>query len=161
MKTFKEFISECELVEGKVEWDNPKRPGAKGLTPREANRAKRLSLGIEDSHRNSFVAGATEYDLTDKDYERYGKLQLAHDAEKDKKVPRGKRHKYGLFKVGSFTSTDPRGVIRRQNKDHRNIPRRIDSKLYKNDERQKIYHTNDLKEPKWRKRNWKNLSKDR
>jgi hypothetical protein len=146
MKTFKEFISECELVEGKVEWDNPKRPGAKGLTPREANRAKRLSLGIEDPHRNSFVAGATEYDLTDKDYERYGKLKLAHDAEKDKKVPRDKRHKYGLFKVGSFTSTGPRGVVRRQNKDHRNLP--IDSKLYMQGERQKIYHTNDLKEPK-------------
>ena len=136
MKTFKEFISECELVEGKVEWDNPKRPGAKGLTPREVNRAARISTQVEDPNRIPSEA----------ELERYGKLKLAHDAEKDKKVPRDKRHKYGLFKVGSFTSTGPRGVVRRQNKDHRNLPK--DSKLYMQGERQKIYHTNDLKEPK-------------
>lgn len=33
MKTFREFITECELLEGKVEWDNPKRPLKSGPTP--------------------------------------------------------------------------------------------------------------------------------
>jgi len=146
MKTFKEFMLECELVEGKVEWDNPKRPLQSGLTPREKNRAKRISTNLENPDRDSF--GGKSWDLSDKDYERYGKLKLAHEAEKDKKVPRCKRHKFGLFKVGSLTSLAPKGELRRQQKGHKNIKSKVNSKLWKNDERQKIYHTNDLKEPK-------------
>jgi len=147
MKTFQEFISECyELEEGKVEWDNPKRPLQSGLTPREKNRAKRISLGVENPNRVSF--GGKSWDISDKDYERYGKLKMAHDDEKGKKTPRGKRHEFGLFKVGSLTSVAPKGEIRRQQKDHKNIKTKLNSKLYKNDERQKVYHQNDLKEPK-------------
>ena len=146
MKTFKDFISECDLVEGKVEWDNPKRPLQSGLTPREKNRAKRISIGIEEPHKSSF--GGKTFDLTDKDYERYGKLKIAHDDEKGKKTPRGKRHEFGLFKVGSLTSVAPKGEIRRQQKDHKNIKTKLNSKLWKQDERQKVYHHNDLKEPK-------------
>jgi hypothetical protein len=147
MKTYQEFILECyELEEGKVEWDNPKRPLQSGLTPREKNRAKRISLGVENPNRVSF--GGKSWDISDKDYERYGKLKMAHDDEKGKKTPRGKRHEFGLFKVGSLTSVAPKGEIRRQQKDHKNIKTKLNSKLYKNDERQKVYHQNDLKEPK-------------
>ncbi len=135
-----------EVIEGKVEWDNPKRPLQSGLTPREKNRAKRISLGVENPNKVSF--GGKSWDISDKDYERYGKLNMAHDDEKGKKTPRGKRHEFGLFKVGSLTSVAPKGELRRQQKDHKNIKTKLNSKLYKNDERQKVYHQNDLKEPK-------------
>jgi hypothetical protein len=168
MKTFQEFITEAKkcwpgykkkgtqklfgktynrcVKEGKVEWDNPKRPLQSGLTPREKNRAKRISLGVENPNKASF--GGKSWDLSDKDYERYGKLKSTHDDEKDKKVPRSKRHEYGLFKVGPYTSVAPKGELRRKQKDHKNIKTKLNSKLYKDDERQKVYHQNDLKEPK-------------
>lgn len=146
MKTFSQFILQCRLIEGKVEWDNPKRPLQSGLTPREKNRAKRISLGIEEPHKSSFT-GRT-FDLTDKDYERYGKLKIAHDEEKTKKVPRDKIHKFKQLENIEGTLIGTRGNIRRWNKDHKNIKQTINSKLYKNDERQKIYHNSDLKEPK-------------
>ena len=168
MKTFQEFISEAKkcwpgykkkgtqklfgktynrcVKEGKVEWDNPKRPLQSGLTPREKNRAKRISTNVENPDRVSF--GGKSWDVSDKDYERYGKLKMAHDDQKDKKVPRGKRHEFGLFKVGPYTSVAPKGELRRKEKDHKNIKKKINSKLYKDDERQKVYHMNDLKEPK-------------
>lgn len=135
MKTFREFILECELVEGKVEWDNPKRPLQSGLTPREKNRAKRISTNVENPNRVSF--GGKSWDISDKDYERYGKLKLAHDEQKGKKVPANKRHQFKSSK----------GELRRKQKGQKNIPIG-NSKLYKQDERQKVYHHNDLKEPK-------------
>jgi hypothetical protein len=144
-KLFGKTYNRC-VKEGKVDWDNPKKPLQSGLTPREKNRAKRISLGVENPNKNSF--GGKSWDISDKDYERYGKLKMAHDDEKDKKTPRGKRHEFGLFKVGSLTSVAPKGELRRQQKDHKNIKTKLNSKLYKNDERQKVYHQNDLKEPK-------------
>ena len=92
MKTFKKFILECELLEGKVEWDNPKRPLQSGLTPREKNRAVRKKLGIEtlDTDKPSFFKGGP----SQKDYERYGKLKLVHDEQKDKKDSKEKLHKF-------------------------------------------------------------------
>jgi hypothetical protein len=144
-KLFGKTYNRC-VKEGKVDWDNPKKPLQSGLTPREKNRAKRISLGVENPNKASF--GGKSWDLSDRDYERYGKLKTAHDDEKGKKTPRGKRHEFGLFKVGSLTSVAPKGEIRRQQKDHKNIKTKLNSKLYKNDERQKVYHQNDLKEPK-------------
>ena len=153
MKTFREFILECELVEGKVEWDNPKRPLQSGLTPREKNRAKRISTNVENPDRVSF--GGKTWDVSDRDYERYGKLKIAHDDEKGKKVPANKRHQfktqpeYGTLKhitraqLGMNTPKETKGQRRRMQKDQKNLPN--NSKLYKNDERQKVYHSN-LKE---------------
>jgi len=111
MKTFRDFILECELVEGKVEWDNPDRPLQSGLTPREKNRAVRKRLGIEnpDTDNPSFFPGGP----SEKDYERYGKLQAAHDTEKDKKVPPEKRHKFKLVAKGRFGRGYSLGRIRR------------------------------------------------
>ena len=80
MKTFREFILECELVEGKVEWDNPKRPLQSGLTPREKNRAVRKRLDVENPDKPSFYKGGP----SERDYERYGKLKTAHDTEKNR-----------------------------------------------------------------------------
>lgn len=134
MKTFREFILECELLEGKVEWDNPKRPLQSGLTPREKNRAKRISTNVENPNRVSF--GGKSWDISDRDYERYGKLKSAHDEQKGKKVPKDKRHQFKSSK----------GELRRKQKGQKNLPN--NSKLYKQDERQKVYHHNDLKEPK-------------
>ena len=141
MKTFQEFITEAKkcwpgykkkgtqklfgktynrcVKEGKVEWDNPKKPLQSGLTPREKNRAKRISTGVEDPNRIP----------SERDLERYGKLKIAHDDEKGKKVSGGKRHEFGLFKVGSFTSVAPKGELERQ-------------------ERKKKNELKDLKEPK-------------
>jgi hypothetical protein len=91
------------VKEGKVEWDNPKRPLQSGLTPREKNRAKRISTGVEDPNKIP----------SERDLERYGKLKIAHDDEKGKKVSRGKRHEFGLFKVGPYTSVAPKGELKR------------------------------------------------
>lgn len=82
------FTAYLEMYEGKVEWDNPKRPNDSGMTPREKNKAVRKRLGIEDINTNSFFDGPDE-----KAYERYGKLKAAHDTEKDKEVPEDKLHK--------------------------------------------------------------------
>ena len=85
-----------ELDEGKVEWDNPKRHLPSGLTPREKNRAKRISTGVENPNIKP----------SEKQLERYGKLKIAHDTEKGKKVPRNKRHRFSQFDTGPFVS-DP------------------------------------------------------
>jgi len=124
MKTFREFILECELVEGKVEWDNPKRPLQSGWTPREKNRARRIRTGVENPDKPSFQTGGP----SEKDYERYGKLKAAHDTEKDKNVSGKERHK---FKKSSFSGMS-KGQERRTHKQDKEI----------------ISQRNQLKEPK-------------
>ena len=111
MKTFREFILECELVEGYVEQDNPKRPLQSGLTPREKNRAVRKRLGIEDidTDKPSFFPGGP----SERDYERYGKLKLAHETEKDKKVSPEKIHKFKSVAKGRFGGEYSLGRIKR------------------------------------------------
>lgn len=148
--TDEEFDSLYEDVfgidEGKVEWDNPKGPLQSGFTPREKNRAKRISLGIENPHKSSF--SGRRFDLTNKDYERYGKLKIAHDAEKDKKVSKNKRHDFGpIFKNSGSGIETTKGQVKRGTGSYKNITNN-NEKLYKNDERQKVYHQNNLKEPK-------------
>ena len=130
MKTFREFILECELLEGKVEWDNPKRPLQSGLTPREKNRAVRKRLGVEDHDKDSFFHGG----LSNTDYERYGTLKIAHDDEKGKKVPKEKLHKFKINNsvLGKLTT----GRIRRLTGRYIRPDVRYGSKL------------KDLKEPK-------------
>jgi hypothetical protein len=113
MKTFREFILECELVEGKVEWDNPKRPLQSGWTPREKNRARRIKTGVENPDKPSFHKGGPG----EKEYERYGKLKAAHDTEKDKKVSGKEIHK---FKKSSF-SGKTRGQQRRSNQQDKDV----------------------------------------
>jgi hypothetical protein len=146
MKTFRDFILECELVEGKVEWDNPKRPLQSGLTPREKNRAKRISTGVENPNKVSFYGKS--FDLGDKEYERYGKLKTAHDDEKDKKVPKDKRHQFKQIRNAEGNLAGTKGQYKRRWKDHRNINQPNNPKLYKNDERERNYLLNNLKEPK-------------
>jgi len=134
---------EYPIEEGKVEWDNPRRPLQSGLTPREKNRAKRISTNVENPDRVSF--GGKSWDVSDKDYERYGKLKMAHDDEKGKKVPRDKRHEFKLITNWEGNKLETQGQNTRRFKDHKNIKTKLNSKLYKNDERQKVYHSN-LKE---------------
>ena len=141
----KEEVDIYDIEEGKVEWDNPRRPLQSGLTPREKNRAKRVSTNVENPDRVSF--GGKSWDVSDKDYERYGKLKIAHDEQKGKKVPSDKIHKFNKLKWPDDTSLT-RGQVIRKRKDQKNIKTKMNSKLYKNDERQKVYHHNDLKEPK-------------
>ncbi len=131
MKTFREFIFECELVEGKVEWDNPKRPLQSGWTPREKNRARRIKTGVENPDKPSFHKGGPG----EKEYERYGKLKAAHDTEKDKKVSGKQRHKFKKDWTGTTT-----GQARRSVKTHKDIGD-------PNTKRREIYNK-DLKEPK-------------
>ena len=106
MKTFREFILECELLEGKVEWDNPKRPLQSGFTPREKNRTKRISTGVENPDKTP----------SDKNLERYGKLKIAHDDESGKKVSGKQRHKFKKDWTGLTT-----GQARRSVKSHKDI----------------------------------------
>ena len=131
MKTYQEFIGEAKkcwpgykkkgtqklfgktynrcVKEGKVEWDNPKKPLQSGLTPREKNRAVRKRLGVEDPDTSSFFKGGP----SEKDYERYGKLKAAHDTEKDKKVPKEKLHKFKSVAKGRLGGEYSAGRIRR------------------------------------------------
>jgi hypothetical protein len=83
MKTFRDFITECELVEGKIPWDDKNRPLRSGWTPREKNRAKRVSTGVENP----------EHSPSEKQLERYGKLKSAHDDQKNVKTRKDQRHK--------------------------------------------------------------------
>ena len=134
---------EYSIEEGKVEWDNPRRPLQSGLTPREKNRAKRISTNVENPDKVSF--GGKSWDVSDKDYERYGKLKMAHDDQKDKKVPASKRHQFKQVEDADGVLIGTKGEKTRRFKDHKNIKTKLNSKLYKNDERQKVYHSN-LKE---------------
>lgn len=109
-KLFGKTYNRC-VKEGKVEWDNPKRPLQSGLTPREKNRAVRKRLGIEnpDTDKPSFFKGGP----SEKDYERYGKLKAAHDAEKDKDVPEDERHKFKSVAKSPLGGEYSAGRIRR------------------------------------------------
>ena len=113
MKTFREFITECEVVEGKVEWDNPKRPLQSGWTPREKNRARRIKTGVENPDKPSFQQGGP----SERDYERYGKLKSAHDEQKGKKVSGKERHK---FRKSSFSGMS-KGQERRTHKQDKEV----------------------------------------
>ena len=130
MKTYQDFISEAKkcwpgykkkgtqklfgktynrcVKEGKVEWDNPKRPLQSGLTPGEKNRAVRKRLGIENPDNPSFFKGGP----SERDYERYGKLKAAHDTEKDKEVPKEKLHKFKSVAKGRLGGEYSAGRIR-------------------------------------------------
>ena len=93
--------------EGKVEWDKPKRPLESGLTPREKNRAKRISIGKKDPERSK-------------------KLQAAHDSQKGKKVSADKRHSFGTAIDGQT-----QGQYRRMTGDHKHyMPDSKRSKIY-------------------------------
>ena len=103
LRSLQEAYLEVVIGEGKVEWDNPKRHLPSGLTPREKNRAKRISTGVENPNIKP----------SEKKLERYGKLKIAHDDEKGKKVPRNKRHHFSQFDTGPFVS-DPVSKRREQ-----------------------------------------------
>jgi hypothetical protein len=134
MKSFREFIAECELVEGKVEWDNPKRPLPSGFTPREKNKTRRIATGVEDPNSPSFYKGGPG----EKEYDRYAKLKAAHDREKSKKVPANKRHK---FKKGKYTG-------KTKGQEHRRMKTYKIGSSNANDEIRKDRYDYDLKEPK-------------
>ena len=103
LRNLQEAYLEVVIGEGKVEWDNPKRHLPSGLTPREKNRAKRISTGVENPNIKP----------SEKKLERYGKLKIANDDEKGKKVPRNKRHHFSQFDTGPFVS-DPVSKRREQ-----------------------------------------------
>jgi hypothetical protein len=94
MKTFREFILECELVEGKVEWDNPKRPLQSGFTPRERNRKLRKRVEMETGLNNPDAKSFTSTGPSEKGYERYGKLTLANKEQSGLKTPKERLHNF-------------------------------------------------------------------
>jgi hypothetical protein len=102
MKTFREFIEDCELVEGKIPWDDKNRPLRSGWTPREKNRAKRISTKVEDP----------KHSPSDKELERYGKLSTANDEQRNIKVRKKDLHKnpadYALGRRNIFFKDNPR-----------------------------------------------------
>ena len=102
MKTFSQFIEDCSLIEGKIPWDDKNRPLRSGWTPREKNRAKRVSLDVENP----------EHSPSTKQLERYGKLKSAHDDQKNVKTRKDQRHKdradYALGRRNWIMKDDPR-----------------------------------------------------
>ena len=124
MKTYCEFISEAKkcwpgykkkgtqklfgksynrcVKEGKIPWDDQNRPLRSGWTPREKNRAKRVSTGVENP--NIKPSG--------KQLERYGKLKIAHDDQKNVKTRKDQRHKnpedYSLGRRNVLVKDTPR-----------------------------------------------------
>lgn len=83
-------IYEPSIEEGRIPWDDTNRPLRSGWTPREKNRAKRISTGVENP----------EVSPSEKNMERYGKLKTAHDENKNLKVKKKDLHKdkedYGM-----------------------------------------------------------------
>jgi hypothetical protein len=75
----------ASMYEGKVAWDDPKSPLISGYTPREKNRAKRISTGVENPNSSP----------SDKQLERYGKLKDANETQSNIRQPKtGKGHFY-------------------------------------------------------------------
>lgn len=156
MKTFKDFILECELLEGKIPWDDNNRPLRSGWTPREKNRAKRISTGVENPEKS----------VSEKDLERYGKLKTAHDEQKNVKTRKDQRHKnpedYSVGRRNVVVKPDHRMPSENQKGTSdglRRIPRNYskDEDVYarkygaKNDEKRDKYYKKGpkgLKEPK-------------
>jgi hypothetical protein len=158
MKTFGEFILECKLSEGKIPWDDKNRPLRSGWTPREKNRAKRISTGIENP----------EHSPSEKQLERYGKLKSAHDDQKNVKTRKDQRHKnpedYSVGRRNILHTPDrrlpsenikghPESGLHRTPRSHGwGLPNRYE-KVYgaKNDEKRDKYYEKGpkgLKEPK-------------
>ena len=125
MKTFKEFISECELVEGKVPHNDPKNPLRSGHTPKEKIKAKMKRTGVENPNTDSFDKGGP----SERDYERYGGMKIALDKmdkeEKESKGIFGKKDKAKphQFRPASYKSIDyaKRNIARIKGK--RNTPK--------------------------------------
>ena len=161
MRTFRQFILECELVEGKIPWDDQNRPLRSGWTPREKNRAKRVSTGVENP----------EHSPPEKQLERYGKLKSAHDDQKNVKTRKDQRHKnpedYSVGRKNAFFKPDRRLPSENIKGDNRygmmRMPRNVskdetyDDMLHKrkygakNDEKRDKYYEKGpkgLKEPK-------------
>jgi hypothetical protein len=83
MKTFSQFIEDCSLIEGKIPWDDINRPLRSGWTPREKNRAKRISTGVENP----------EHSPSTKQLERYGALKDAHRTQSNIRRNKNTEHK--------------------------------------------------------------------
>ena len=59
------------MKEGKVPWNDPKKPLESGHTPAEKNRAKRERTGVEDLSKSP----------TDTEYARYGNMKSVDDEQ--------------------------------------------------------------------------------
>ena len=158
-KTFQDFMLECyELEEGKIPWDDRNRPLRSGWTPREKNRAKRISTGVENP----------EHSPSEKELERYGKLKSAHNDQKNVKTKKDQRHKnpedYSIGRRNVLFSPDRRMPSENQKgtsdglrRMPRNYSKGDEDNLYpgkygaKNDEKRDEYYKKGpkgLKEPK-------------
>jgi hypothetical protein len=98
----KEQVDIYDIEEGKIPWDDKNRPLRSGWTPREKNRAKRVSTGVENP----------EHSPSEKHLERYGKLKTAHDEQKNVKTRKDQRHKnpedYSVGRRNVVVKPDPR-----------------------------------------------------
>jgi len=156
MKTIRQFILECELIEGKIPWDDVNRPLRSGWTPREKNRAKRISTKVEDPTHSP----------SDKELEKYGKLSTANDEQKNVKVRKKDLHKnpadYALGRRNLIMQDSPRMPsehVKGDSYSMMRVPRNVSKgedifKRYygaKNDEKRDKYYERGpkgLKEPK-------------
>jgi hypothetical protein len=78
-----------EMKEGKVPWNDPKKPLESGHTPAEKNRAKRERTGVEDLSKSP----------TDKEYARYGNMKSVDDEQSSASNKNKSTHKFRDFPI--------------------------------------------------------------
>ena len=86
-RNLQEAYLEVIIGEGKVPWNDPKKPLESGHTPAEKNRAKRERTGVEDSD-------TPQDKISDKNMSRYGSMKYVDDTETEN-APKGKKTLFG------------------------------------------------------------------
>ena len=89
--------------EGKVPWDDPKKPLESGHTPAEKNRAKRERTGVEDLSKSP----------TDKEYARYGDMKSVDDEQSSASKKNKSTHKFSDFPIDNKGKKQTVGQFRR------------------------------------------------
>ena len=89
--------------EGKVPWNDPKKPLESGHTPAEKNRAKRERTGVEDLSKSP----------TDKEYARYGDMKSVDDEQSSASKKNKSTHKFSDFPIDNKGKKQTVGQFRR------------------------------------------------
>lgn len=127
MKTFQEFILECQLFEGKVPHNDPKNPLQSGHTPREKIEAKMERTGVENPNKK-------QEDISDRDMARYAGMRAALDRmDTEDKQSRGLFGKKDKAKPHQFRPAYYKAIDRARfriklAKGERNVPKFVEGR---------------------------------
>jgi hypothetical protein len=89
LRNLQEAYMEVVMGEGKVPWNDPKKPLESGHTPAEKNRAKRERTGVENLSKSP----------TDKDYARYGSMKSVDDEQSSSSNKNKSTHNFRDFPI--------------------------------------------------------------